>query len=126
MEGQSYRFIKMMVRMFKGKKFLSTSKIDSEVEEIYDIGEVEVDDDRDEVEEEESGSGRLTKGVRIIAVDRIMQYNGCLKCSARVEEDEEDAEFGECTKCKMFQCLDDCKHNLSTQLTLKVTGKRSG
>ena len=50
-EGKSYRFTGMMVREFKGEKFLSTGKTDSKVEEIADIGEVEVD-------EEEGGRGR--------------------------------------------------------------------
>ena len=41
-EGKSYRFTGMMVREFKGEKFLSTSKNASKVQEIGDIGEVEV------------------------------------------------------------------------------------
>lgn len=118
---QSYRFSKMMVRVFKGKKFLSTSKTGSEVEEIDDIGEVEVYDEKEEEEEEreKSGPGGLIKGVKIVGVERFLQYNGCLKCSGRVEEDKEDADFGECAKCKMYQCLEDCKHNISVQLALK-------
>lgn len=118
---RSYRFSKMMVRAFKGKKFLSTSKTGSEVEEIDDIGEVEVDDEQ-EVEGEErekNGPGGQIKGVKIVGVERFFQYNGCFKCSGRVEEDKDDADFGECAKCKMYQCLEGCKHNISVQLTLK-------
>ena len=72
-EGKSYRFKGMMVREFKGKKFLSTSKTDSELLEIGDIGEVEVEEE-DEVEDEYLGSGRLAKlvnGVRMVGVDTV-------------------------------------------------------
>lgn len=121
-EGQSYRFQKMMVRMFKGKKVLSTSKTDSAIEEIDDVGEVETSDDI-ELEDEVGGSGgsggRLVKGVKIVGIDRMMQYRVCMKCSGRVEEDREDGEIGECTKCKMVQCVEDCKQNISVQLTVK-------
>ena len=41
-EGKCYRFAGMMVRQFKGRKFLSTSKMESKVEEIPDIGQVEI------------------------------------------------------------------------------------
>ena len=84
-EGLSYRFTGMMVRMFKGKKFLSTSKTESNIEVISDIGEVEVDDDL-EVEGGESSNGglrRLVKGVKVVGVDRFTQYSGCFKCSSK-------------------------------------------
>ena len=55
-EGLSYRFTGMMVRMFKGKKFLSMSKTESNIEVISDIGEVEVDDDSLKVERAVMGS----------------------------------------------------------------------
>jgi len=47
-------------------------------------------------------------------------YNGCLKCSAKIEADEDDEEVGECTKCKMIQSMDSCKHNISAQVTVKA------
>ena len=119
-EGKSYRFTGMMVREFKGKKFLSTSKSDSKVEEIADIGEVEVDE---EEEVEEGGSGGLEKlvnGVRVVGVDRLTLYNGCLKCSSKVEVDVDDEEVGECIKCKMIQSMDDCKRSILAQMTVKL------
>ena len=36
-----------MVREFKGKKFLSTSKEKSQIEDIDDIGHTEVDEDEE-------------------------------------------------------------------------------
>ena len=86
-EGKCYRFAGMMVREFKGRKFLSTSKTESKVEEIPDIGQVEIPE-KEEVQEEESSSGglaKLVKEVRVVGVDRLTHYSGCLKCSARVE-----------------------------------------
>lgn len=119
-KGKSYRFIGMMVREFKGRKFLSTSKTDSKVEEIGDIGEVEVDEE----EVEEGGSRALAKlvnGVRVVGVDRLTLYKGCLKCSSKVEVDIDDEEVGECVKCKLIQSMDDCKCSISAQMTVKLS-----
>ena len=120
-KDKSYRFKKMMVRLFKGKKFLSTSKTDSDIEPIDDVGEVEISDEAQLKEEVggSEGSGRLVKGVRIIGIDRMTQYKGCVKCSGRIEECADDDELGECTRCHMIQCLDVCKQNISAQLTMK-------
>ena len=40
-KGKSYRMTGMMVREFRGRKFLSTSKANSKIEPISDIGGVE-------------------------------------------------------------------------------------
>ena len=39
-----------------------------------------------------------------------------------VEVDEDDEEVGECTKCKVIQCMDDTKRSISAQLMVKVDG----
>ena len=57
-----------------------------------------------------------------MGVDRFTQYSGCFKCSAKVEVDEDDEEVGECTKCKVIQCMDDTKRSISAQLMVKVDG----
>ena len=31
-----------------------------------------------------------------------------------------DEEVGECTKCKIIECMDYCKHSISAQLTMKT------
>ena len=70
------------MREFKGRKFLSTSKTESKVKEIPDIGQVEIPE-KEEVKEEESSSGglaKLVKEVRVVGVDRFTHYSGCLKC----------------------------------------------
>ena len=35
--------------------------------------------------------------------------------------DVDDEEVGECTKCKMIQCMDNCRRSISAQLTVKTT-----
>ena len=113
-----------MVREFKGKKFLSTSKEKLQIEDIDDIGHTEVDEDEEEEEDicsRLSGPSGLQEwgGVRIIGVDRLDGYDGCLKCNSKVVVDEEDEEFKECVKCKMLQSLDECKKVLTAQVIVK-------
>ena len=57
-------------------------------------------------------------GVRIIGIDRLDGYDGCLKCNSKVV-DEEVEEFGECVKYKMLQSLDECKKVLTAQVIVK-------
>ena len=68
------------------------------------------------------GSGRLVKGVRIVGIHKMTQYKGCMKCSGRTDDCADDDELGECTKCNMIQYLDECKCNISAQLTMKGSG----
>ena len=115
-EDVSYRLSGMMVREFRGKKFLSTSKENSKIEKISDIGDVE-----EEVSEEESDQGCTTKikDARVIGVMYLEKYNGCLKCSAKVVPDKDDVELGCCSKCSMMQCVDVSTQELSAQLVIK-------
>ena len=98
-EEQSYCLSGIMVREFQGKN-LSTSKEISKIEEIDDIGDIEV---AEEEEEEEGGicSSQSTssglknlENARIIGVDRLDGYNACLKCKSKVVPDEEVEDFG--------------------------------
>ena len=73
-------------------------------------------DEEEEVEEGDSGGlAKLADGVRVVGVDRLTLYNGCLKCSLKVEE------VGECVKCKMIQSMDDCKRSISAQMTVTLS-----
>lgn len=61
-KDKSYQF-KIMVQMFKGKKFLPTSKTESAIEQVDNVGEVELSHGL-HLEEEvgwSGGSGRLVK-----------------------------------------------------------------
>ena len=121
---QSYRLSGMMVREFRGEKFLSTSKENSKIEEIDDIGHIEVAKEEEEEERPCSSQGgpsgmQHLEDVRIIGVDRLDGYAACLKCKSKVVPDEEDEEFGECGKCKMLQLIEECKKVLTAQVIVK-------
>ena len=117
-EGKSYRFTAMMVREFKGKKFLSTSKVDSIISEIEDIGEIILDEEESEIDDDE-----LIKvhNVKVIGVNRLTVYTACIKCNSKVEVDIDDEEVGECTKCKVIQSVEECKQNISALLIFKAS-----
>lgn len=55
-EGGSYRLCGMVVREFRGEKFLSTSKENSTIEAIDDIGDVEEEEGTDEEGTDEEGT----------------------------------------------------------------------
>ena len=88
--------------MFKGKRFLSTSKTESATVQVDldDVAEVKLSDDVQLKEVGGSGGpGRLVKGVRIVGIDQMTQYKGCMKCLGCTEDCANDDELGECTKC---------------------------
>ena len=127
-EDECYCMHGMMVREFRGKKFLSTSKEECIIKKIDDIGSVEEnsenEDDGGLTNSENEDDGGLTMGmrkenVRVIGVDRIDRYDSCLKCGGRVRVDEEDDAFCECEKCEMFQDKKECKKMITALLTLK-------
>ena len=45
----------------------------------------------------------LMNRVKIVGIERIDNYDGCLKCSSTLVKNEEDPDFGQCTKCQMLQ-----------------------
>ena len=55
-EGGSYKLCGMVVREFMGKKFLPTSKQNSTIEAIDDIGDVEEEEGTDEEGTDEEGT----------------------------------------------------------------------
>lgn len=63
--GKSYRLSDVMVREFRGQKFLSTLKEKSEIEEIDDIGEIASDDDSDGDEGEARVMSTHVRDVRV-------------------------------------------------------------
>ncbi len=116
-KGKSYSLTGMLVREFNGKKYLTTAKQNSLIEvEGEDVGDVQ-----EEKNAEEGSSGEVDN-VKVIGVERVDSYDGCLKCGGRVVKVEEDEEYGECTKCEMLQCREECKKVVSAQLTVKTPG----
>ncbi len=127
-EGKSYQLCGMVVREYRGTKFLSTSKENSQIEPIDDVGAVE----EEEEDSEESGKNSHVKNARIVGVLDLESYRVCMKCKGKVVLDEDDEELGECIKCKMVQCVDGSKSHLTTRviiaagkehLTLRAFGK---
>ena len=121
-DGHSYHMCGIMVREYKGKKFLSTAKEGSTIMEIDDIGPVqEVDsDDEDDSDNLCTHKTYYWENIRVIGVLQLDSYSGCMKCTAKVLPLPEDAEFGQCVKCQMMQCVADATKELSAQLLLKL------
>lgn len=116
-ENMSYRLNGMIVREFKGKFFLSTSKENSNIEVIDDIGMVaEVDND------DVFTIFDKLKSVRIVGVETLDSYSGCMKCNGKVISDVEESELGICGRCGMMQCTTDCKKEITAQLRVKFGG----
>ena len=84
-DEQCYRLKELMVKEFRGEKYLSSTKEQSAIEEIGDIGDVEEED------EEEGASGcKQFDDVRVVGVDRLDNYSGRMKCELKVVVDAED------------------------------------
>lgn len=115
----SYRLSGMMVREFRGKKYISSSKDYSKIEKIANIGDVESGEEEDDVGKTGPGGSKQLKDVRVIGVERLDNYDACLKCSSKLIPDSDDDELGECSKCKMIQCLSECNKTLTAQLTVR-------
>lgn len=126
--GKSYHLSGMIVREFRGHKFLSTS-IDhtSDIVAIDDIGEVS---ETDIYSGEDSGgdAGRSVQrrvcDARVVGVLNLDRYPGCLKCNTKLIPCEDDAELGHCQKCDMTQFVDSGKSGLNVQLLVEGGGEK--
>ena len=114
--GKSYKLIGMWVREFRGEKYLTTAKTDCEITEIDDIGDVKSYD----VAKEQQKCPDDQSNVKIVGVERIDNYNGCLKCSSRVVKCEEDPDYAQCTRCEMLQAFTDCVSIISASVTVQT------
>ena len=116
-KDQSYRFTNIMVRIFKGNKFISTSKTDSNITSIDNICDVNNTNNIDFPQDiAGANGGSYGRVVKILGIDPTTQYLGCFKCSGRIQEDEEE---GHCTKCHLLQCIENCHQNVTTQMTIQ-------
>ena len=130
-DNSSYQLKGVTVRQFKGKRFLSTSKGISCILEADDIGSV----DEQSEEDDDNISDRTTstvKNARIVGVLDMQTYSSCAKCGSKVLPDEDDEDLCECVKCKMTQCQEFTRKQLSirimvqsltTQVVLRAFGK---
>lgn len=108
---KSYKLSGIMVKEYQDKKYLSTPKEISLIEEIDDIGEVEGEDKPSQED-----------NVRVVAVEILDSYRKCMKCTSELVPTTEDKELGMCSKCGTMQCIADCKRNLRATLRLKFNG----
>ena len=100
-ENNSYKLNGMVVCEYCGVRFLSTSRENSHIVEVDDIGSIHTEE-----EEVPLNSNTSTiKNAHIIGVLDIDTYNSCLKCSSKIMPDTDDDELDECVKCKMMQCI---------------------
>ena len=119
-----YRLSGMVVREFRGRKFLSTSTENSIIHLIADIGYVE----EESVEENTTTDlGQPTllcvRDARVVGVMHLDWYNGCLTCKTKLIPNAEDTDQGQCPKCNMLQSLDACRQEVTTQLMIKGAGE---
>ena len=116
-EDKSYKLFGLMVREFRGEKYLSAKKENSSIEVIEDIGDVE-ELEEDEITGATHSGCKEFEDVHVVAVERLDNYKGCMKCGSKVVVDLENEELGMCSKCELLQCIEDCKTVLTAQIMI--------
>lgn len=107
--GGSYKLSGMMVRTFKGTKYLSIPKDGFKIEEIDDIGVV--DDGTSELEREKS-----LHNASIIGVKYFENFSGCYSCSGKVTP--RSSVIGHCSRCGTLQQLERCTQKASAKVDI--------
>ena len=115
--GQSYKLSNLMVRSFKGKKYLSIPKDGFQVSTVQDIGIVKEDTIEELVKE------KTLKSVSIVGVRYLQTYESCYSCSGKVSP--ENANSGHCNRCGTIQLLERCKLKTSATLDLQCSKDNS-
>ncbi len=124
-EGKTYQLSRMMVREFRGRKFLSTSKEKSDIKLTSDIGEVaEESDDESSTSDAARPTQRRVRDVRVVGVMHLDRYRGCLKCKTKLVPDDDDPDLGHCQKCNMLQCVDAGTQGLNAQFMIEGGGEK--
>ena len=111
-----------MVREYRGRKFLSTSKDGSFITKVDDISQVQeaTSEDEGDTDNLQISKTHYWEGIRVSGVLQLNTYSGCMKCKAKVLPLTDDPEFGQCVKCQMMQCMADVNKELSAQLLIKL------
>ena len=106
----SYCLKNFVVREYSSVKYLSIGRSDSSIEEISDIGEVQVFQSSVDDQQKELSNAR------IVAVMQLDKYKVCLRCKARVEPCTPP--LGRCSEleCNMLQHYEVCSELLSAKL----------
>ena len=98
----------LIVRSFKGKKYLSVPKEDFQFEEIDDIGAV------NDAQLEQS---HLLRNVAVQGVKYFDSYSGCYACKGKVVKTP-GSMLGKCNRCNTLQRLDSCSQQITAKLEL--------
>lgn len=123
--GKSYDLTGLVVREFRGRKFLSTSKEKSNIVDAEDIGEV-----ADETASDNSPTNMTNpsyswvRNVHVIGVMNVDKYKCCINCSTKLVPDAKDLDLGHCSKCQMVQCLDSGNKGIMAKLMLASGGDK--
>ena len=94
--GESYQFIRLVVRSYRGQKTPFTPPYGASVLPIEDIGEMM--DDSFELDSEDT----LVESATVIGVKELEQIYGCFYCKHGTVNVEMSTKFGTCNKCKTF------------------------
>ena len=97
-------------------RYLATAKHDSTITPTEDVN---IDNANLDLSVEEA-LPNILNDVKVIAVDSLSISDGCLQCGHTVTPTEEE-EFGECQKCGLLQCREECKLNLSVHFIIKTS-----
>lgn len=113
-ESKSYHLSNLLIREFQGKRYLTTTKEETHIEEISEVECIPLE----EFEESE-----MDPVVTVIAVENISAFQSCMKCKCRIIKLEDEEELGQCTKCDTVQFLSETKHLLAAKMTVKSTSE---
>ena len=112
--NKSYYSRNMLLRVYYGERYLTTAKHDSTITPTEDVN---IDNATKPVGK---ALPNVINDVKVIAVESLSISDGCLQCGHTVTPTEEE-EFGECQKCGLLQCREECKLNLSVHFTIKTS-----
>lgn len=103
-EERCYSLKGVVVKEYYGNKHLSTAKENCKIEEI------------DRLDGED---GLNHCNVRVIGVETLTVYSGCMKCEGEVLHDAGDPEIGTCGECGIMQVIGECSTEVTANLIIK-------
>ena len=110
---QCYHVSNLLIREFRGEKYITTRKEGTKIEDISDMANVT----NEEYPEPDDPS------VKIIGVESVSSFKSCINCKCRVIKMEGEDEIAQCTKCNTVQFMAETKYLLSANFTLKTTSE---
>ena len=112
---QCYRLSNLLLREFRGEKYITTRKGGTTIEDIPDITNVA----NEEYPETDDPS------VKVIAVESVSSFKSCIKCKCRIMKLEDEDEVAQRTKCNTVQFMAETKFLLAANFTVKTTSEET-